>query len=372
VESARGIAAVMKLLESEQGVSIPASSFDADDYLLNVANGTLDLKTAKLRPHDPADLITHCLTTPYDPRARCPLWEQVVHRSMGGNEDLVKYLRRWFGLSLTGCPNVHELLIAHGVGANGKSVIFDTMVGLLEGYAGVAPESLLIARHGQSEHPTEIADLLGKRLVIASETESCATLRLQLVKRLTGDSTIKARFMRQDYFEFPRTHKIVMITNNKPRMTENNEAVWRRVRLLPFNEVIPEGERDPHLLEKLKAEGRGILAWGVVGCIDQQRHGMSPPQEVVTATEDYRQEADELAEFIAAKCIEGGGDTFRVSRADLYTTYCTWAKVANERFVMDRTQFYSAIRRRDGVRDGAWKVEGRAIRGFTGIALAQS
>ena len=372
VESARGLSGVLRLLQTETGVSVTAERFDADPYALNVANGTLDLRTGAMRPHDPADLITHCLSTPYDPQATCPLWESVVSRSMDKNPRLIGYLRRWCGLFLTGCPNTHELLIAHGSGANGKSVIFDTLCGLLESLAGVAPDSLLIARHGQSEHPTEIADLFGKRLVVASETESGATLRLQLIKRLTGDSTIKARFMRQDFFEFRRTHKLVLITNNRPRLSENTEAVWRRLRLLPFNVVIPPGERDPNLLDKLKAERAGILAWCVRGCLEQQRDGMNPPDEVLVATNQYRADADELAEFIAAKCVTGDPETFKASRADLHGAYVAWAKQMNERHPLERNELYEAIRRREGITEAVWKADGQAVRGFRGVAIVNS
>jgi putative DNA primase/helicase len=370
VESARGIESVLRLLRTEPGISVTHEAFDQDDYLLNVANGTIDLRTGKLRPHDPADMITHCICTPYNPAAMCPLWQSVVTRSMDGNEDLIAYLQRWCGLFLTGAPNVHELLICYGSGANGKSLIFDFLCWLLESLAGVAPESLLIARHGQSEHPTEIADLLGKRLVVASETESGATLRLQLIKRLTGDATIKARFMRQDFFEFRRTHKLVLITNNKPRLSENTEAVWRRLRLLPFNVVIPPAERDPHLLEKLKTEAAGILAWCVRGCLEQQRTGMNPPQAVLVATDEYRSEADDLADFLQAKCMIGDPGVFRVSRADLYSAYIAWAKASNERHPLERNAFYEAIRRREGINDVMFKAGGNPVRGFKGIGLA--
>lgn len=368
-ESARGIGGVIRLLQSEPGVGLTADRFDCDDHLLNVDNGTIDLRPGNLRPHDRTDLLTHCLSTPYIPSAVCPLWESVVHRSMGGNPALISYFQRWSGLFLTGSPNTHELLIAHGTGANGKSVIFDTLCGLLESLAGVAPESLLIARHGQSEHPTEIADLLGKRLVVASETESGATLRLQLIKRLTGDATIKARFMRQDFFSFRRTHKLVLITNNRPRLSENTEAVWRRLRLLPFNVVIPPAERDPNLLDKLKAERAGILAWCVRGCLEQQREGMNPPDEVLVATNEYREDADELAEFITECCIVGDTEVFRVGRTDLYAAYVSWARRGNDRDAMDRNKLYEAIRHREGIVEHTWKASGRTQRGFTGIGL---
>jgi len=368
MESSSGVSGVLKLLQTEAGVSAAAAAFDADDYALNASNGTLCLTTFALRPHRQRDRITHCLKTPYLADAKCPIWESVVSRSFAGKPELIGYLQRWAALFLTGCPNIHELLIAYGVGANGKSVIFDTLTALLEGYAGVAPESLLIANQ-HAQHPTEIADLLGKRLVIASETESGANLRLQLVKRLTGDATIKARFMRQDFFEFRRTHKLVLITNNRPRLTENTEAVWRRLRILPFNVVIPPAERDPLLLDKLRAEFPGILAWCVRGCRDWQRNGMKPPADVLIATEEYRDDADDLAEFIESCCIVGDAETFRVMRAELFTEYVAWSRNGGDRHTLDRNAFYEAVRRREGIVEDRWKSAGRAVRGFRGIGV---
>jgi putative DNA primase/helicase len=163
---------------------------------------------------------------------------------------------------------------------------------------------------------------------------------------------------------------MVLITNNKPRVSEDTEAVWRRVRLIPFNVVIPAEERDPNLIEELQAERPGILAWCVRGYLEQLRDGMNPPAEVMLATEQYRQESDELADFIAACCIEGS-DTLRVTRADLYATYLSWAKRSNER-PMDRNALYEAIRRRDGIQQGSWKMDGKAVRGCSGIGLAAS
>jgi putative DNA primase/helicase len=369
-ESVKSINATLTLAKAMPGISKTADEFDADDFLLNCPNGTLELgKTIKLRRHEPNDLITKCLAVPYDPRAVCPLWERVVARSMNNNPELIAYLQRACGVALTGTAGVHELLIFHGVGANGKSVIIDTIIGLLGPYAGIAPESLLTASTHGNQHPTEIADLQGKRLIVASETESGATMRLQLVKRLTGDATLKGRFMRQDFFEFRRTFKLWLQTNNKPRLSEDSEAVWRRLRLLPFAVVIPEAERDPNLIEKLKAEHAGILAWCVRGCLDWQNGGMRPPPEVLAATSDYRADADELAEFVSSRCIVGVADTFRATRADLFAAYTAWAKATNERRPMERGVFYEAIRRRDGISDADWKSAGVKVRGFKGIAV---
>lgn len=373
VESAAGINGVIALLKTEPGITVGATQLDAADYLLPCDNGVLDLsgRDARLRPHRREDLLTRCLATPYHPAADAPTWEAFLQRAMNGNTEMIAYLQRIFGLCLTGAANVHELFILYGSGANGKSVFCDTMLGLLGKFGGVAPESLLIARNGQTEHPTEIASLKGKRAVIASETESGATLRLQLVKRLTGDSTLTGRYMRQDYFEFLRTHKMLLVTNNRPRLTEDTDAVWRRLRIIPFTVVIPPKARDPNLIDKLKSEYPGILAWAVRGCLDWQRHGMQPPAEVLIATDDYRAESDDLADFFADKCVVGS-DSFRVPRSELFTAYTTWAKASNERRPLERGAFYEAVRRRDGISDHKWKAVGKTERGFKGLALSNT
>jgi putative DNA primase/helicase len=193
-----------------------------------VQNGTVDLRTGELRPHRREDLLTKLAPVTFEPAAKPVLWLAFLNRIMGGNEGMIRYLQQIAGLSLTGDASVQELFVMYGCGANGKSVFLDTLSALMGDYAAEAPPSLVTSRTND-EHPTELADLCGKRLVVASETEEGAKLRIQLVKRLTGNARIKGRFMRQDYFEFPRTHKLVLVTNNKPVIRETTNAVHPRV-----------------------------------------------------------------------------------------------------------------------------------------------
>lgn len=369
METAAGIAGVLKLASTEPGIPIRQSDLDADPFLFNCRNTAIDLRTCQPKDHERGDLCARVAPVTYDPRAVADLWLSVMNRIMGSNERLIAYVQRVAGLCLTGDPTVHELLILHGAGANGKSVFVDTLLGLLGPYAGMAPESLLMQRTHQ-EHPTELADLCGKRLVVASETEEAGRLRVQLVKRLTGDTTIKGRFMRQDFFEFPRTHKLLMVTNNRPRINEDTEAVWRRIKLIPFAVTIPLEERDTHLLEKLHAERSGILNWCLAGCLAWQRQGMDPPAEVLAATADYRAEADPLADFVQQRVIVAAG--CRVTRNDLFSVYQSFAVQAGDKHPLDRTAFFERMRRIDGVADGSWRSGGVAVRGFTGIGLLQA
>ena len=360
MQSAAGIGGIMRLVQTEPGIPVTAEQLDRDPFLLNVGNGTLDLHTGQLRPHRWRDLITKQIPTEYHPDAPAPLWDAFLLRVMDGRETLVRYLQRVVGLALTGCIDVQELFILYGIGANGKSVFFETACDMLGEYAGTAPDSLLIARD-RTEHPTEIADLLGKRLVVASETENGGKLRLALVKKLTGDARIKARFMRCDYFEFTRTHKTWLVTNHRPRVSENTEAAWRRIRLIPFSVIIPPDERDPALKDKLRAEFPGILAWAVRGCIDWQQNGMNPHADVLLATDEYRAEADTFSDYVTERLILG--EFARVTRADLWRDYESWALKSSDR--LDRSGLYERIRQLDGVAEGATK----GVKRFDGVGL---
>jgi putative DNA primase/helicase len=274
------------------------------------------------------------------------------------------------GVLVTGDVTEQLLPLFIGVGANGKSVLVDTLLGVLGTYAGLAPPSLLTDRGGGEEHPTELADLIGRRLVVGSETEESAKLKVQLVKRLTGDATIKARFMRCDYFEAKRAFKVLLVTNNKPVVTEAGNAIWRRLRLVPFNVVIPDAEQDRHLLDKLRDEWPGILAWCVRGTLDWQRDGMRTPEAVLLATAEYAAEQDVLADYLAARTVRGG-DHVRVGRADLFADYQSWASQPGERHPLARNPFFDRIRKLSGVADGQWKPVGITVpvRGFRGIGL---
>ncbi|MEI7836775.1 MAG: phage/plasmid primase, P4 family [Planctomycetota bacterium] len=345
-------------------LSVAANALDADPWTLNVENGTIDLRTAKLYPHRADDLLTKVAPVAADPAATCPIWLAFLDRIMDGNDTLIGYLQRLAGMSLTGDVSEQALFMLHGQGANGKSVYLDTLSGLLGEYAAEAAPDLLIDRR-TPEHPTELADLQGRRLVVACETGEGGRLRVELVKRLTGNARLKARYMRCDYFEFPRTHKLIVATNNRPVVRESTHAIWRRLRLIPFTVTIPEAEQDRCLLDKLRAERPGILNWALAGCIDWQTDGLQTPPEVEAATAEYETEQDVLADFLEDRCVfHPGAD---VSREMIYTTYHDWSELANER-PLTKNGLFDRLRRLPGV--GEYRRNGRAARGFTGIRLS--
>ena len=359
--------AMVDLARCELAVS-PAG-LDTDGWLLNVLNGTVDLRAGKLREHRREDLITKLAPVRFDPLATCPLWHSFLQRIMDGNAEMISYLQRIAGMCLTGDVREHCLFIFWGPGRNGKNTFLDTITGLGGDYAGEAPPDLLIMRRSE-EHPTEVADLCGKRLVVAAETEQGGRLRVQLIKRLTGNARLKARFMRQDYFEFPRTHKLILLTNNKPIVRENTVAIWDRLRLVPFRVYIPEPERDPLLGEKLITEWPGVLNWGIQGCLDWQRNGLQTPDAVESATQEYRDEQDPLKEFLDTQCLLMR-DAW-TSRAEAFKAYQDWAEGAGERFRLGRTEFYDRLRQHSVIAEAQRRVSGKVTRGFEGIGLLEA
>jgi putative DNA primase/helicase len=348
-------------------VAVTPDRLDRDPWLLACPNGTLDLKTGRLRPARREDLITRCAPVAFDPAAACPRWLAFLDRVMADNEVLIAYLQRVAGMCLTADVREQALFIFHGKGANGKSVFLDTLTGLMGDYAGEAAPDLLVIRRNE-EHACEVADLKGRRLVVAGETEGGARLRVQLLKRLTGNARIKARFMRENYFEFPRTHKLILQTNNKPVIREGTHAVWRRIRLVPFGVIIPDEEQDRLLTEKLRAEWPGILNWLVEGCLAWEAGGLQTPEEVENATQTYEDEQDLLGEF-AEEILIFAPRTF-VTRSAAWAAYVQWGQDHREKYLMDRNEFYIALRRRPGVTDDERRVAGKNVRGFAGVGLA--
>ena len=368
-ESRERIRAMIELAKSESGIPILPEEFDSDRWLFNCQNGTVDLRSGRLLPHDRDHLLTKRAPVEYDSNAEATLWQDFLQTIMDGNGQLIGYLQRLAGVFLTGDISEQILPIFWGVGANGKSVFLDTMLGIMGQYACPAPDSLITTQRHE-EHPTEIAGLRGKRLVIASETEQGKRLRVNLVKKLTGDKFLTGRFMRQDYFTFERTHTTVLVTNNKPVVRETDKAIWRRIRLVPFTITIPEQEQDKQLVEKLRAEWPGILRWAVVGCVAWQRDGLGEPPDVAEATDSYRREQDPLTEFLADRCVLSA--SAKVSRSSLWVAYQEWTKDTGEKYPLRRADLIAGIDRLEGVRPAQITEHGRRLRGWMGIGLACS
>jgi putative DNA primase/helicase len=358
-EAAPRINAMLDMARSEPGIPILPDKLDGDPWLLNVANGTIDLKTGKLREHRREDYATKLCPVAYDPNARCDTWANTLELIFDRNENLVEYVRRVLGHALTGDTNEQALWLWWGAGSNGKSLIINTILELLgEDYAIKAPRDLFLAKKSD-QHPTNIARLFGRRLVVCTETGNAARLDESLAKELTGGDVITARRMREDYWQFRPVFKPIMVTNHKPQIRGTDDGIWRRCRLVPFTQRFWDPERgesgpaelqaDKALPEKLRAEFPGILAWLVRGCIAWQREGLATPSEVLAATNEYRAEQDVLGAFLA-ECCEVHPDC-RAKVGELYAAYQEWAK-GNGEYERSATAFGLSMRERGFKKDG--------------------
>jgi putative DNA primase/helicase len=321
-ENAQRLRAMISLARSEEGIPVLPEQLDADPMLLNVLNGTIDLTTGRLRGHRREDLLTKLCPVEYNLDALCPLWEAAVHRWMGGNAALVRYLQRVAGYCLTGDVGEQCLWFLHGRGANGKTTLMRTLLAMLGDYAWQAVPELLLQKRADA-HPTERADLFSRRLVATIEVEEGKRLAEALVKLLTGGDRITARRCYQNFFEFAPTHKLFLVANHKPTVRGTDHAVWRRIKLVPFDVTIPDDEKDPQLSDKLAGEWPGVLAWCVAGCLAWQRDGLGEPKEITSATATYRAEQDLLAGFIAGACCVSA--EVKVQASVLYDRYKDWS-----------------------------------------------
>jgi putative DNA primase/helicase len=312
---------MLELAASEPGIPVLPADLDRDPWVLNVRNGTIDLRTGQLRPHRRADLLTKLAPVDYRPDAPCPTWERFLARVMNGDQELIGFLQRAVGYSCTGDVSEEILLLLHGVGANGKSKFLETIQAALGQYAQEAPGDLLLSKR-RGGIPNDVARLMGARFVASIETGEGESLDEGLVKHLTGGDTITARYLYGEFFEFAPTHKLWLSTNHKPSVFGTDEGIWRRILLVPFTAYIPPQERDKRLLDKLRAELAGVLAWIVGGCLEWQRQGLHPPAKVTEATSKYRADQDDLGAWIEQRCIRT--DDARATFKELYDSYEAW------------------------------------------------
>ncbi len=322
-QNAAKLDACVRLLESRRPCSV--RDLDADPWLLNVANGTLDLRTAELHPHDPANRMTQMCDVPWSDSASAPTWDAFVREVMGADSALAMYLQRLVGYAITGLTTEHILAFFHGDGRNGKSTFVQTINVLLGDYACAAPRDLLFEdRKGGERHPAELARLYGVRVAICAEIGQHVTLDEAKVKDLTGGDAIGVRRMREDFWDLIPTHTLFVAGNHKPTVRGDDLGIWRRIRLIPWLVTIEEANVDRDLPAKLRAELPGILRWAVQGCLEWQRIGLQEPACVREATETYRAESDVLGDFLAEHVVfEADG---RVARDRLREKYHEWCE----------------------------------------------
>lgn len=330
------------LAESEPDLSVDYRKFDSQHFLLSCNNAVLNLVTGEVREHRREDWITQLCPTEYFPEAMCPRWEKFLQEVLP-DEGTRTFIRMFFGSCLTGDVSCQIMPVLWGTGANGKSTFINTVMHVLgEDYSMKAKRDFLTARRG-GEHPTSIARLHGKRFVACVESGEGARLDETLVKELTGGDAIAARRMREDEWEFMPTHKAVLVTNHKPEVRGTDEAIWRRLVLVPFTQQFLDG--DPELADKLKLEASGILGWMVAGCREwiANNRRLPRPQAVAEASVAYRAEQDRIMSFIADRCVVG--DDKRVRSDKLVAAYASWCAV-NKHPQLNSNAFSRALNER--------------------------
>jgi len=359
--SAQTVAAVERLAKTDRRLAATVDQWDTDPWLLNTPGGTVELRTGKLRSHRNDDYITK-ITAVTPRRGRRRRWLAFLRRIMNGDRELIRYLQRVAGYALTGITREHALFFCYGIGANGKGVFLSTLTNIMANYATTTPIETFIASN-TDRHPTDLAGLRGARLVTAQEIEQGRPWAESRIKAITGGDKISARFMRQDFFEYAPQFKLLIAGNHKPRLRSVDEAIRRRMNLIPFKVTIPKDERDENLAEKLKTEWSEILGWMIDGCLKWQKEGLSPPDAVRTATDAYLESEDTITMWMQECCTLG--PQFYAKTAALFESWRAWAEKAGERVGSQKAFSQTLIDR--GFEAKREPGTGRA--GFRGIAV---
>lgn len=325
-ESNSRINAMIQLAEGLPGISINPEDLDRNGMMLNCQNGVIDLRTGALLPHKKEFLFTKTANVEYNPDAKCPMWERFLYDIMLDRQSLIDFIQRMAGYSITADISEQCFFILYGGGENGKTTFVETIKHVLNDYATIAESDTLLVKRSDGI-PNDLASLKSSRLTIASETSFGRRLNESLVKQLTGGGEVKARFLYGELFGFTPMFKIWMDTNHKPVIRGTDHAIWRRVRLIPFEFQVDPLFKDKHLGEKLLTEKEGILNWLVQGCLKWQQEGLSLPQEIVTATNNYRDEEDTLADFLSDNFEQD--ETAKTTFKEIYAHYQEYCRETN-------------------------------------------
>lgn len=316
-------AGVMKIASALDGLNAEQATFDQDPLLLNVRNGTLDLGTGALYPHSQQDRITKVTLTRYSPATKAPLWEKFLHEVFQGDQAIIEWVQWFLGYSLTGSTRAQVFAIFYGGGANGKSTLVDAVRYVIDqDYShAMSPQAMMVTNNQGSD---QIAALRGVRLVTAQESQQGARINEGLIKSLVGGDPMRARYLYQNEFEFIPQCKLILSTNFKPRIDDQSRAMWRRLRLVPFNARFEGEARDNALKEKLFAEAEGILTWMVEGVLKHGDVEPKVPHRMAEAAQQYRSDEDKLHDFLF-ECCEHKEGAF-VTKRDLYLAYSAYTQ----------------------------------------------
>lgn len=313
------IKAMIALAASEPDIPLEPNQLDADPMVLNCLNGVVDLRSAALGEHHRDQLLSKLCPVVYDPDAKCPQFLNFLMQAMNDRREMVEYLQRALGYSFTASDSEHAVFINHGKGANGKTVFINAILHVLGNDYSMQGSSELLLASRSDRHPTEQADLFGRRFISISEIDEGRHLAEARLKQLTGGDKVRARRMHENFWQFDPTHKFWIATNHKPHIRGQDEGIWRRIQLIPWELTIPPEKRDRNLLSKLLQERVGILSWIVEGARQWSKQGLCPPQKVIDATQEYRCEQDALQAFIEEQCRTG--KDYRVSSSILFDRF---------------------------------------------------
>ncbi len=327
-ESASHLAAIVNIAENIRDIRIETSRLDTDPFLLNVANGTLDLRSGALHDHNRQDHLTRISPIAYEPDAPYDLWENFISVVMGGDTELADYLKRAVGYSMSGLTNEECLFISYGTGCNGKTTFLETIRHISGNYGQSAPAEMFVSRKA-GRATNDLARLPGRRFVSTVETDEGGVLNEALVKSLTGRDQISARFLFKEFFDFTPAAKFWLCTNHKPRIRGSGHAIWRRIKLIPFDVRISDEQKDPELRDRLILQSEGILAWAIEGFAEWHKSGLGTAQAVTAETGKYRDESDIISTFLRERTEDL--DDELVEAKNLYDAYVGWAEENGER-----------------------------------------
>lgn len=345
-ESERSLNAMVSLARTDPTVAVSTSAFDTHVHLLNCKNGTIDLRTGDLLPHQRQDLITKQCPVDYDPLATSHVWERFMHDCVKGDSDLRSFLQRAVGYTLYGDPHEQVILMVHGPGATGKSTFIAAVMNVLGDYGKTADFSTFLKKDRVNGGPSDdVANLAGARLVSSIEVDDGKQLAQALVKQLTGGDVICARHLYQSSFEFRPQFALWLVCNHAPVVAHDDDALWRRLLRLPFENFIPQSKRDRNLKSLLtdpNGAARAVLAWSVRGCVEWYNNGLQVPASVKEATDNYKAKSNPLADFVSDECVLSASAFTPV--ADLRKAYDCWCIVNAEKNILNRNNFAEAVR----------------------------
>ena len=363
-QSDTGIRRILNIAQNLPPIANVGGLWDPDLLLVGTPNGVLNLRTGRFRRGRPEDMLTLSTGVVYDPEAKCPRWKRFLREIFRGDMELVRYVQRAIGYSLTGLTTEQIWWLLHGTGANGKTTFVNVLKYVLGTYARTIPFNAILLP--ERPIPDDIAGLVGKRFVCASEAIEDRHLNEGRIKALTGGDPFPVRRLYEEWFEFKPELKLWLCCNHKPAVKDSSYGFWRRVHVLPFTQRFEGDRRDPYLEQKLIQEGPGILRWGIQGNRAWLKGGLRPPADVLLATEQYQQESDQLGEFLAERCEIDPAEA--VSATQLYGEYCQWVLSRNVPYA-DRLSLTAFGTRMSDRFDKAHRQQGNV---YCGLRLRRS